>query len=102
MRDESPTDPEIIASIGRFREALKLLSLSQAEMAARIGTSQPHLSAILSGKRGVSPVWLLQSCVKLGLDPHAIDERFTSTKQRSGFKPGQGPKKKPEIVGDSV
>lgn len=98
MKVETAT-PE---SIAKFKAILSVLNMSQRQIAAKIGWKQSRLNGVINGKVATTPIELWKVCVDLGLDPHAIDERFASTKQRSGFKPGCGPKKKTEIVGDSV
>lgn len=98
MKTETAT-PE---SIAKFKAALGILNMSQSEAARAMGWKQSRLNEVLNGKVAATPMALLEACVKLGLDPHAIDPRFASTKPKRGFPAGSRPKKKVESAPDSV
>ncbi len=56
-------------NITALKHWLKASGKTQAAFAADIGISQNYLSEILSGKRGLSSIKLLQVCERLGLSP---------------------------------
>lgn len=60
----------------RLRSALAAKGWTQAELARRLGCSQPRVAAVLAG-RPTTLDWLYDAAVAMGVRPSELDGRLT-------------------------
>jgi len=70
----------------RIREEMKRQSITQAELARRMGIKPPSLSQVLNGERGMLPTSLINVLTALGLTVEAlrVESSLTDVQSENG------------------
>lgn len=67
-------------AFGKFiRDGREMRGLHQADVADKVGISQPHYARIESGSRAVSLSLAMELCDRLNLDINDFSKQYTKT-----------------------